>query len=112
MTPPGRGAEEAMTLDEFLDDYTPNVLKSKRGGRWEVIRGYVRFADHCCPITAGFNVAALHYRDCAEKLGLPMADARKIAAAADEDRQYPGYDSAIRLRLLRGLGLSGVHDVE
>lgn len=110
-----------MTLDEFLDDYVPRVLRPMGG--WErdasgkVRRDSSENGPYCCPITAESGRWGSEYRQAAEQMGIASGDADRIAMAADHaDTHNYGYDDvqpecgadcgAIRARLLAGLGLA------
>lgn len=90
-----------MTLDEFLDDYVPRVLKPMPG--WEIKNGAIRLGE-CCPVTAGTGRASCFFIEEGERLGLGAFVPGEIAIAAD----FSDIKSAqpLRARLLAGLGLS------
>lgn len=91
-----------MTLDEFLDDYVPRVLKPMGGWSVRSDGGIRRGA--CCPLTAESNRASAMYLEDANRLGIDRETRRQIVDAADawpDDRL-----TSIRARLLAGLGLS------
>jgi hypothetical protein len=97
-----------MTLDEFLDDYVPRVLKPMKG--WEITHtGKIRWcADKdgwgSCPLTAKRRKESCFWDS--GPLGNTKA-ARRLVAAADRT-EFVGFkpNRRIRARLLAGLGLS------
>jgi hypothetical protein len=101
-----------MTLDQFLDDYVPRVLKPI--GAWYVGRPHIGRAvrvaigeGSACPLTAEAREHPTFWHDYVEGLGLTMGSALKIVAAADgEAFGATVCDEDIRARLLAGLGLS------
>lgn len=100
-----------MTLDEFLDDYVPRVLRPM--GEWHICGGSVRrdpddwdSAFACCPLTAESRRSPRHYREEAMRLGLSEDAALAIANAADLSEPEPGQIADVRARLLAGLGLA------
>lgn len=93
-----------MTLDDFLTDYVPRVLRPMGG--WEVRYGIVRRDGISCPLTAESELGAGNWEWEAYRLGLSREDAIVIADAADvttTDLLPEG--RPIRARLLAGLGL-------
>lgn len=104
-----------MTLDEFLDDYVPRVLKPLGGWRLTPTRmirkDNQRGKRACCPLTAERGLPSNRWCSEAERLDVQMAT--WIIDAADH-RFRKGYDGddrigklrAVRARLLAGLGLS------
>lgn len=104
-----------MTLDEFLDDYVPRVLKPMGG--WMVtgfvgtpsqvtpglIRRYSGVAPRC-PLTAEAGCHPEHFAEEANRLGLTAREAQTITGAADGPCDEK--EMAVRARLLAGLGLS------
>jgi hypothetical protein len=99
-----------MTLDEFLDDYVPNVLKPMGGwgvfpyaddpkGEPALIRQgeiWGRCPLECIPQSSATAI------DRGVSIGLTRGDAGLVFAAAD---RRPGAKQ-VRRRLLAGLGLS------
>lgn len=104
-----------MTLDEFLDDYVPRVLKPI--GAWCVglphlsraIRVAIKDSPMImsCPLTAEAREHPTFWFHSVAGLGIGRADALKIAAAAD-GAAFSGTecDETIRARLLAGLGFA------
>jgi hypothetical protein len=90
-----------MTLDEFLDDYVPRVLKPMGG--WAIdAEGAIRRGESC-PVTAESGRAACFFPDEGRRLGLAFSVPGDIAIAADFrdiKKLHP-----VRARLLAGLGL-------
>jgi hypothetical protein len=110
-----------MTLEEFLSDYVPNVLRPMGGWLlWKSgdMRAGIRRTTatpgfNCCPMTAPYGKAPREWRECADGLGLAEEDAEVIAASADgetlsdedDENVLADPDPAVRARLLAGLGL-------
>lgn len=104
-----RGAGEGMTIDEF---YSALALTPRQWGlaydgsiRLEATAqddGDFSVYVECCPITSLKTADAEYWRDVADQIGLPVADAHAIVSAADRDKDY---DQSVRARLLVACGL-------
>jgi hypothetical protein len=95
-----------MTLDEFLDDYVPNVLRPLPGTWSGSERGCIRIewasGIASCPLTAERRLTPGRFLEEGKRIGLGSIDIHAILGAADTIE--PGY-LATRARLRAGLGL-------
>lgn len=96
-----------MTLEQFLDEYVPKVLRPMGG--WEVDpAGRIR-RGVCCPLTAetGLPGTRRNGMRVARELGWKDVEALRVMGAADwrSDAYLWPHATRIRARLLAGLGL-------
>lgn len=92
-----------MTIDVFLDDYVPRVLRPM-GGWFVSPFGLIRYdgeREWSCPITATRDKDASRWKKERKRLGLSKSDAARLVDAADGRADEP----ELRRRLLQGLGL-------
>jgi len=100
--------KEEMTINKFLVQ-----LRKTKGLGWEVDhRGGIRSRRmevssrcfRCCPITAVCGEKpAIFYHSCSISLGISLANARLIVAAADSPKAER--NKKLRKRILKAVGL-------
>jgi hypothetical protein len=97
-----------MTLKQFERKFAQKVKRER--SRWDIGRGFgslrtvsnhPRYLGHC-PLTYMVQDQSMTVGTCAERLGLRLSTARRIADAADHGDSLDG----LRTRLLRAAGVT------